>query len=179
MLPISAQTTEKETPLTEDEGTAIVNETAPAVIVVDTVPANAISTVLEQDSIDPEVIKGPALMNGINTYRACDTGSIRDPTFYPYKFMDDQTWVGIPVFLAGMIAKKEKEAFRQDYNNENTKIRLIKYNFHTEIDNYTQFSGIALTAGLKMAGWDMGEPLKSSASKHLNQWVLGGSLCVS
>ena len=32
---------------------------------------------------------------------------------------------------------------------------------------------------MAIAGWDMGEPLKSSASKHLNQWVLGGSLCVS
>ena len=75
-----------------------------------------------------------------------------NPAVKPCKFMDDQTWVGIPVFVAGMIAKAEKTAFRQDYNNENTKIRLIKYNFHSEIDNYTQFSGIALTAGLKMAG---------------------------
>ncbi|MBR4828916.1 MAG: phosphatase PAP2 family protein [Muribaculaceae bacterium] len=75
-----------------------------------------------------------------------------NPEAKPYKFLDDQTWTGIPVFLAGMIAKSEKTAFRQDYNNPDTKIRLIKYDFHTEIDNYTQFSGIALTAGLKMAG---------------------------
>ena len=75
-----------------------------------------------------------------------------NPAAKPYKFMDDQTWVGIPVFVAGMIAKGEKEAFRQNYNNPNTKIRLVKYNFHSEIDNYTQFSGIALTAGLKIAG---------------------------
>ena len=75
-----------------------------------------------------------------------------NPVAQPYKFMNDQTWVGIPVFLAGMIAKTEKTAFRQNYNDPNTNIRLIKYNFHTEIDNYTQFSGIALTAGLKMAG---------------------------
>ena len=75
-----------------------------------------------------------------------------NPAAKPYKFMDDQTWVGIPVFVAGMIAKGEKEAFRQNYNNPNTKIRLVKYDFHSEIDNYTQFSGIALTAGLKIAG---------------------------
>ena len=75
-----------------------------------------------------------------------------NPEAKPYTFIQDQTWVGIPVFVAGMIAKGEKTAFRQNYNNTNTRIRLIKYNFHSEIDNYTQFSGIALTAGLKLAG---------------------------
>ena len=75
-----------------------------------------------------------------------------NPTVKPYTFMQDQTWVGIPVFIAGWIAKSEKKAFQQNYKNSNTRIRLIKYNFHSEVDNYTQFSGIALTAGLKMAG---------------------------
>ncbi len=75
-----------------------------------------------------------------------------NPEAKPYTFIQDQTWVGIPVFVAGMIAKGEKTAFRQNYNNTNTRIRLIKYTFHSEIDNYTQFSGIALTAGLKLAG---------------------------
>ncbi len=75
-----------------------------------------------------------------------------NPEAKPYTFIQDQTWVAIPVFVAGMIAKGEKTAFRQNYNNTNTRIRLIKYNFHSEIDNYTQFSGIALTAGLKLAG---------------------------
>ena len=70
----------------------------------------------------------------------------------PYKFLDDQTWVGIPVFAAGLIAKAEKTAFRQDYNNPNTKIRLIKYNFHSEIDNYTQYLPLALTIGMKIGG---------------------------
>ncbi len=75
-----------------------------------------------------------------------------NPAVKPYKFLDDQTWVGIPLFFAGMIAKSEKTAFRQDYNNPNTKIRLIKYNFHSEIDNYTQYLPLALTIGLKMGG---------------------------
>ena len=75
-----------------------------------------------------------------------------NPEAKPYTFIQDQTWVGIPVFVTGMIAKGEKTAFRQNYNNTNTRIRLIKYNFHSEIDNYTQFSGIALTASLKLAG---------------------------
>ncbi len=75
-----------------------------------------------------------------------------NPDAAPYTFMQDQTWTGVPLFLAGLIIKGEKEAFRQNYRNSNTRIRLIKYNFHSEIDNYTQFSGIALTAGLKLAG---------------------------
>lgn len=75
-----------------------------------------------------------------------------NPAVKPYKFLDDQTWVGIPLFAAGLIAKGEKTAFRQDYNNPNTKIRLIKTNFHNEIDNYTQYVPLALTIGLKIAG---------------------------
>ncbi|MBO4721581.1 MAG: phosphatase PAP2 family protein [Muribaculaceae bacterium] len=75
-----------------------------------------------------------------------------NPVIKPYKFLDDQTWVGIPVFATGLIAKAEKTAFRQDYNNPNTKIRLIKYNFHNEIDNYTQYLPLALTIGMKIGG---------------------------
>ncbi|MBQ1611528.1 MAG: hypothetical protein II087_06485, partial [Muribaculaceae bacterium] len=37
-----------------------------------------------------------------------------NPAVKPYKFLDDQTWVGVPLFFAGMIAKSEKTAFRQD-----------------------------------------------------------------
>ena len=75
-----------------------------------------------------------------------------NPAVKPYKFLDDQTWVGIPLFAAGLIAKGEKAAFRQNYNNPNTKIRLIKTNFHNEIDNYTQYLPLALTIGLKIGG---------------------------
>ena len=88
-------------------------------------------------------------------YRGMDFSLFKNttnPSVKPYTFMQDQTWVGIPVFLAGLIAKSEKEAFQQDYSNmTNTKIRLVEH-FHSEVDNYTQFSGIALTAGLKLAG---------------------------
>ena len=51
-----------------------------------------------------------------------------NPNTRPYTFLEDQSWVGIPLFLSGLIAKSEKTAFRQDYNNPNTKIRLIKTN---------------------------------------------------
>ncbi len=78
--------------------------------------------------------------------------SVTNPNTKPYTFWQDQTWVGLPLFAAGWIAKSEKEAFRQNYNNPNTKIRLIKYNFHSEIDNYTQYVPLALTIGLHMGG---------------------------
>ena len=38
-----------------------------------------------------------------------------NPAVKPYKFLDDQTWVGIPLFLSGLIAKSEKTAFRQEH----------------------------------------------------------------
>ncbi len=75
-----------------------------------------------------------------------------NPATKPYKFLDDQTWVGVPMFFAGMLAKREKTGFQQNYNNPNTRIRLIKYNFHNEIDNYTQYVPLALTIGLKIGG---------------------------
>ena len=67
----------------------------------------------------------------------------------PYKVMDDLTFVGIPVFVAGIIAKSEKKAFRQ--NTPDNKHTLLT-DFKTEIDNYTQFFGIALATGLKIGG---------------------------
>lgn len=70
----------------------------------------------------------------------------------PYKFMDDMTFVGVPLFVAGIIAKNEKASFRQDYNNTSTKSRLIKYNFHSEIDNYTQYAPMLLSTGLNLSG---------------------------
>lgn len=96
--------------------------------------------------------------------------SVTNPNVKPYTFLQDQTWTGIPIFLAGIIAKGEKEAFRQNYKNPNTRIRLIKYNFHNEIDNYTQFLPLALTFGLKMGGYegrsDWPRLLASSASSY-------------
>jgi hypothetical protein len=66
----------------------------------------------------------------------------------PFKVMDDLTFVGVPVFFAGMLAKAEKKAFRQ---NDGTKHVLLT-SFRTHIDDYTQFFGPALTVGLKVGG---------------------------
>ena len=87
-------------------------------------------------------------------YRGPDISFFKNTTNHsikPYTFLQDQTWVGIPVFLAGLIIKGEKKAFRQDYRDPNSKIRLLKQ-FRTRIDDYTQFTGIGLTVGLKLAG---------------------------
>ena len=68
-----------------------------------------------------------------------------------YKFMDDMTFVGIPLFLAGIAIKGDKANFRQDYNNTHANTRLIT-NFKTSVDDYTQMFGPAMTVGLKLAG---------------------------
>ena len=127
----------------------------PVVVTIDTT-----SVVSDTVTINAHDIEAPACCIQIGPsyykkHRGMDFSFFKNttnPAVKPYTFMQDQTWVGIPVFLAGMIAKGEKKAFRQDYTNmTNTKIRLIDH-FHSEVDNYTQFTGIALTAGLKLAG---------------------------
>jgi hypothetical protein len=60
--------------------------------------------------------------------------------------MDDMTFAGVPLFIAGIIAKSEKNAFKQQ-----TKHSLIT-KFKTGIDDYTQFFGPAAVVGLKLAG---------------------------
>ena len=71
-----------------------------------------------------------------------------NPDTKPYKFMDDMTFVGVPLFVAGIIAKSEKTAFKQQ-----TKHSLLTH-FKTSIDDYTQYFGPALTLGLKLGGME-------------------------
>ena len=89
-----------------------------------------------------------------------------NPDVKPYKFMDDLTFAGVPVFLAGIIAKSEKRAFRQ---NDGTKHVLLT-DFKTKIDDYSQFFGPAMTVGLKLGGVegrsDWGRLLASSALSY-------------
>lgn len=94
---------------------------------------------------------------------------VTNPGVKPYKFMDDLTFVGIPIFAAGWIIKSEKASFRQDYNNTHTNTRLIA-NFKTGIDDYTQFFGPVMTVGLKLGGYegrsDWGRLLGSSLMSY-------------
>lgn len=85
----------------------------------------------------------------------------------PYKVMDDLTFAGIPLFVAGIIAKGEKKSFRQ--NTGENKHTLVT-DFKTEIDNYTQFFGPVMATGLKIAGVegrsDWGRYLASTAMSY-------------
>ena len=155
LLPFTTRATELAE--VNDSIAGIIEDTSTAIISADTVNVNATDTTSSVDiSAQLEFNGFDGLdLNAFRQYNGPDFHFLKNttnPAVKPYKFLDDQTWVGVPIFLAGMIAKSEKTAFRQNYNNPNTNIRLIKYNFHSEIDNYTQFSGIALTVGLKMAG---------------------------
>ena len=89
-----------------------------------------------------------------------------NPDVKPYKLMDDLTFVGIPLFTAGIIAKSEKHAFRQ---NDGSKHVLLT-DFKTGIDDYTQFFGPAMTVGLKVGGVegrsDWGRLLASAAMSY-------------
>ena len=97
----------------------------------------------------------------------------------PYTFRQDMTWVGVPLFAAGIIAKSEKKSFRQDYDNIHSNIRLVT-NFKTEIDNYTQYFGPAMAIGLKLGGVegrsDWGRFLASSAMSYAAMAILVNSI---
>ena len=77
-----------------------------------------------------------------------------NPGTKPYKFMDDMTFVGVPLFVGGMILTSEKNAFRQNYNDElHANTRLLTH-FKSSIDDYTQYFGPAMTLGLKIFGYE-------------------------
>ena len=98
----------------------------------------------------------PAPLTALTSASAAGTYSL--PSANPdtqneinYEPLDDISWVGVPLFLAGIIAKSEKEAFRQDYKNSPASTRLLT-DFKTHIDDYSQFFSPALTIGLKLGG---------------------------
>ena len=90
-----------------------------------------------------------------------------NPGVEPYKVMDDLTFAGVPIFVAGIIAKSEKKSFRQ--NTEDNKHTLLT-DFKTHIDDYSQFFGPVVTTGLKIAGVegrsDWGRYLASTAMSY-------------
>ena len=76
-----------------------------------------------------------------------------NPGVKPYKFMDDMTFVGVPLFVAGMLIKGDKAMFRVN-NKDGKKNTQLLTDFKTGIDDYTQFFGPALTVGLKLGGYE-------------------------
>ena len=76
-----------------------------------------------------------------------------NPGVKPYKFMDDMTFVGLPLFFGGLAIKGDKAMFR--VNNEKGKANTqLLTNFKTGIDDYTQFFGPAMVVGLKLGGYE-------------------------
>ena len=72
-----------------------------------------------------------------------------NPDVEPYRAWDELTYVGVPLFLAGIIAKGEKKSFQQ--NDPNNKHTLVT-DFKTRIDDYAQFFGPLMITGLKLGG---------------------------
>ena len=79
-----------------------------------------------------------------------------NPGVKPYKFMDDMTFVGIPLFVAGWAIKGDKAMFRVNQKAEQggKKNTQLLTDFKTGIDDYTQFFGPAMVVGLKLGGYE-------------------------
>lgn len=79
-----------------------------------------------------------------------------NPGVKPYKFIDDMTFVGIPLFAAGWALKSEKAMFRVNQKAEKggKKNTQLLSDFKTGIDDYLQFFGPAAVVGLKLGGYE-------------------------
>ena len=79
-----------------------------------------------------------------------------NPGVRPYKFMDDMTFVGVPLFVAGWALKSDKAMFRvnakADQGGKNNTQLLT--DFKTGIDDYAQYFGPAMVVGLKLGGYE-------------------------
>ena len=77
-----------------------------------------------------------------------------NPGVTPYKFMDDMTFVGLPLFVAGWAIKGDKAMFRVNQKAEagGKKNTQLLSDFKTGIDDYLQFFGPTAVVGLKLAG---------------------------
>ena len=97
-----------------------------------------------------------------------------NPGVKAYKFMDDMTFAGIPLFVGGMILKSEKNAFRQNYNDKDHANTRLLTNFKSSIDDYTQYFGPAMTLGLKVFGYEgRSDWTRFLASAGLSYAVMG------
>jgi len=76
-----------------------------------------------------------------------------NPDVKPHKFMDEMTFVGVPLFVAGIAVKGDKAMFRVN-NKEDKKNTQLLTDFKTSIDDYTQYFGPVMTVGLKLGGYE-------------------------
>ena len=105
-----------------------------------------------------------------------------NPGVKPYKFMDDMTFVGVPLFVAGLAIKGDKAMFRVNAKAEQggKKNTQLLTDFKTGIDDYTQFFGPAMVVGLKLGGYegrsDWPRLLASAGMSYLTMAILVNSI---
>ena len=76
-----------------------------------------------------------------------------NPDVKPYRFMDDMTFVGLPMFVAGIAIKGDKAMFRVN-NKDGKKNTQLLTDFKTSVDDYTQYFGPLMTVGMKLGGYE-------------------------
>ena len=112
---------------------------------------------------NPFASNAPKLETSIGTsysdYQGLDFDFFKSktaPGIKAYKFMDDMTFVGVPLFLAGLAIKGDKSMFRVNQKAEagGKKNTQLLSDFKTGIDDYLQFFGPTATVGLKLAGYE-------------------------
>lgn len=148
--------------LAEDHGSAsLAGKCTPfqgtlAMNLIDSVPEDEPTTIskfdlnfpkISIDSIAPmSVMKNPVTLLEAQKRKSWMK---TNPGVEPYRAWYELTYVGVPLFLAGIIAKGEKKSFQQ--NDPNNKHTLVT-DFKTRIDDYAQFFGPLMTTGLKLGG---------------------------
>ena len=119
---------------------------------------------LETPEMKPEMVALPTnpFNSTVSSTTAAESNTGMDFDFFktktapgvkPYKFMDDMSFVGIPLFLAGWALKSDKAMFRVNNKDGKENTQLLT-NFKTGIDDYTQFFGPAMVVGLKLGGYE-------------------------
>jgi membrane-associated phospholipid phosphatase len=119
---------------------------------------------LETPEMKPEMVALPTnpFQSTVSSATASESNTGMDFDFFksktapgvkPYKFMDDMSFVGIPLFLAGWALKSDKAMFRVNNKDGKENTQLLT-NFKTGIDDYTQFFGPAMVVGLKLGGYE-------------------------
>ena len=121
---------------------------------------------LETPEMKPEMVALPTnpFNSTVSSTTAAESNTGMDFDFFktktapgvkPYKFMDDMTFVGVPLFLAGWALKSDKAMFRVN-NKEGKENTQLLTNFKTGIDDYTQFFGPAMVVLLASAAMSYG-----------------------
>ena len=118
---------------------------------------------LETPEMKPELValpanpfKGEMTCHETTTHTGMDFDFFKvktNPGVKPYKFMDDMSFVGIPLFLGGLALKGDKAMFRVNNKDGKANTQLLT-DFKTGIDDYTQFFGPAMVVGLKLGGYE-------------------------